>query len=164
MLSNLTQCFACFNARCRWGGWEESTTMCPANYPKFAPLGICGHISFVEMDAQMVYKQALAYYATKDTRYAQNVFSTVSAWASTNTAWGLSSQNGPLEAGWGVAAMARSLEMLRGVPEFPAAAGDFLGWFNTHLKPQMVTYIDVSTAAQVAKGNLNVYGNCEWGW
>lgn len=143
----------------KYGGWEVTPPACPANYPAFAPRGICGHISFVEMDGQMMYKQALAYLATKDLRYAQNAFAIANAWANTNKAWGVSSENGPLEAGWGIASMARSLEMLRSVAGFTAARDKFLSWFNTYLKPQMVNYVDVSTANAVKAGNLNIYGN-----
>lgn len=143
----------------RYGGWEQTPPACPANYPTFAPAGICGHISFVELDGQMVYKQALAYLATKDLRYAQNAFAIVNAWANVNKAWGVSSENGPLEAGWGIASMARSLEMLRGVSGFSAVRDKFVAWFNTYLKPQMVNYVDVSTANAVKAGNLNIYGN-----
>lgn len=144
---------------CRWGGGEEDTSVCPPNYPVYAPRGICGHVSFVEMDSQMLYKQALAYYTTKDERYAQNVFAVVNAWASTNKGWGMPSQNGPLEAGWGIAAMAKSLELLRTVPGFAATRTAFLTWFNTFLKPQMVAYVDVNTANAVKGGNLNIYSN-----
>lgn len=151
-------CMLCVRLR-RWGGWEEDTRTCPSNYPSFAPLGICGHISFVELDAQMVYKQALAYHATKDLQYAQNAFAIVNAWSNTNKAFGMPSQNGPLEAGWGVASLARSLEMLRSAAAFGTVRAAFVGWFNTYLKPQMVAYIDVSTAGAVAAGNLNVYSN-----
>lgn len=143
----------------RYGGWEQTPPACPANYPAFAPVGICGHISFVELDGQMVYKQALAYLATKDVRYAQNAFAIVNAWANVNKAWGVSSENGPLEAGWGIASMARSLEMLRSVSGFSAVRDKFLAWFNTYLKPQMVNYVDISTANAVKAGNLNIYGN-----
>lgn len=107
----------------------------------------------------MVYKQALAYFATKDLQYAQNAFAIINAWASTNKAFGMPSQNGPLEAGWGVASLARSLEMLRTAAAFESAKAAFVSWFNTYLKPQMVTYVDVNTAAAVAAGNLNVYSN-----
>lgn len=141
----------------RYGGWEEDTRACPTNYPPFAPLGICGHISFVEMDSQMVYKQALAFHATKDPRYAQNAFAIITAWANANKQFG--GQNGPLEAGWGLAAMARSLELLRMDAAFVPVRTAFVSWFNTYVKPQMVTYIDVSTPAALAAGNLNVYGN-----
>lgn len=85
----------------------------------------------------MCYKQALAYRATKDVRYAQNAFAAVHAWASTNRAWGMPSQNGPLESAWASASFARSLEMLRGLSDFKSASASFLSWFNTYLKPQV---------------------------
>jgi hypothetical protein len=64
-----------------------------------------------------------------------------------------------LGARWGIASMARSLEMLRSVAGFTAARDKFLSWFNTYLKPQMVNYVDFSTANAVKAGNLNIYGN-----
>jgi hypothetical protein len=150
----------------------------------------------LQLDAQMSYKAALAYHATRDVRYARVVFDTVNAWAATNKAWGMASQNGPLEAGalcsvwmwmrqqlsrvgtwvqlchslpppppkqppagWGVAALARSLEVLRTLPEFGASRTAFNTWYYGYVHPQVDAY--VSNSANVAKGgNLNVYGNC----
>jgi hypothetical protein len=110
------------------------------------------------MDGQMVYKQALAYHATKDLRYAQNVFAVVNSWANTNKAWGMASQNGPLEAAWGIASIARSLELLRMISGFTSVRDRFATWFNTYLKPQMVD-IDNYSAIAAGNGNLNIYSN-----
>jgi hypothetical protein len=49
-----------------------------------APQSICGHVAFIELDAQMSYKQALAWWATGDERYANNALRIIDAWASTN--------------------------------------------------------------------------------
>lgn len=73
---------------------------CPKNYPLGAPVHVCGHVSFAEMDAQAAYKQAMAYAITKDDRHARNAMRIVTAWAKTNKKFGLKSKNGPLEAAW----------------------------------------------------------------
>lgn len=106
----------------------------------------------------MIYKQALAYHATKDIRYAQTVFAVVNAWANTNKAWGMASQNGPLEAAWGIASIARSLELLRMISGFTAVRDRFATWFNTYLKAQMVD-IDNYSGVAAGNGNLNIYSN-----
>lgn len=143
---------------CRWGGVESDLAACPANYPAFAPRAICGHVAWVELDAQMLYKAALAFHATRDSRYAAHVFDTLTAWAARNRGWGLPTQNGPLEAGWGVCSAARALEVLRTHPGFSAAREAFLSWFNAQLRPQMEAYVR-SCEASAAGGNANVWGN-----
>jgi hypothetical protein len=83
------------------GGWQvDRETTCPPNYPADAPLGQCGHVAFVEVDASMAYRSALAYVATGDERYARQAMAAVQAWATTNKEWGLVFRNGPLEAAW----------------------------------------------------------------
>jgi hypothetical protein len=42
----------------------------------------------LQLDAQMVYKMALAWYAMGDSRYASQVLSIINAWATTNKDWG----------------------------------------------------------------------------
>lgn len=54
----------------KWSGFNTGRVVCPANYPAGAPTAICAHTSFVELDAQQAYKQALASWATGDARYA----------------------------------------------------------------------------------------------
>lgn len=56
------------NVQIRYGGTDATSGTCPSNYPSTAPPAGCGHESFVELDAQMSYKMALAYHATGDTR------------------------------------------------------------------------------------------------
>lgn len=73
---------------------------CPAKYPAAAPLTQCGHYAFVEIDASMAYKSAVAYAATNDDRYAERAVEAIMAWATTNKQFGLSDKNGPLEAAW----------------------------------------------------------------
>lgn len=88
----------------KWSGINSNKAKCPENYPKGppeAPEYLCGHISLVELDGQMTYKQALAYWATGDERYAENVFRVLDGWAGVNKEFGQLDQNGPLEAGWG---------------------------------------------------------------
>ena len=82
------------------GGWAQERTTCPANYPKAAPRSHCGHYSFVEMDASMAYRSALAYASTGDERYARQAVGIIVAWAQSNKVFGLSDRNGPLEAAW----------------------------------------------------------------
>lgn len=71
-------------------------TTCPSNYPAGAPVPLCGHISLVEMDGMMAYKQAMAYFATRDVRYARQALAILLGWARTNTVFGLKYRNGPL--------------------------------------------------------------------
>lgn len=85
----------------KWSGLNSQKVQCAQNYPPEAPTNLCGHVSLVELDAQMVYKQALAYWATKDEQYAANVFRVIEGWADANVEFGQREQNGPLEAGWG---------------------------------------------------------------
>ena len=81
------------------GGWHKSASSpCPPNYPEGAPKEHCGHYSFVELDATMSYRSALAYVATGDERYAAQAMAVVTAWAKTNSVFGLPDRNGPLEA------------------------------------------------------------------
>jgi hypothetical protein len=46
--------------------------------------------------AQMAIKQAMAYWATDNSRYADNALGIVEAWTNTNTAFGLQKENGEL--------------------------------------------------------------------
>lgn len=68
-----------------WYGSDGGRTKCPENYPKDAPTAICGHISLVELDGQMSYKEALAYWATGDEKYAQNALKIIDSWATVST-------------------------------------------------------------------------------
>jgi hypothetical protein len=99
------------------GGWQvDRETTCPPNYPPGAPLGQCGHFAFVEIDAAMAYRSAIAYVATSDERYARQAMAAVQAWATTNKEWGLVYRNGPLEAAWWVAGCGRQGgNLLRGL-------------------------------------------------
>jgi hypothetical protein len=58
----------------------------------------------------MAIKQAMAYWATFDTRYADNALSIIEAWANTNTAFGLQKENGELRS---TAWLPLLLQMLR---------------------------------------------------
>jgi hypothetical protein len=82
------------------GGVNVNETNCPPNYPEGAPRKICGHVAFAELDAEQAYKQALAYAATGDARYAEESLKIMLAWATTNRVWGVKHKNGPLEAAW----------------------------------------------------------------
>jgi hypothetical protein len=64
-----------------WYGGDGGHTKCPDNYPADAPKSLCGHISLVELDSQMAYKQALAYWATADEQYASNAFKIIGSWS-----------------------------------------------------------------------------------
>lgn len=82
------------------GKLDPESTPCPANYPPAAPTVMCGHFAFVEIDATMAYRSALAYVTTGDERYARQAARAAAAWAANNTVFGLSERNGPLEAAW----------------------------------------------------------------
>lgn len=145
-----------------YGGTAIDQSACPAKYPGGAPRSLCGHISFVEADGMMAYKQALAYFATGDQRYASQSAAILTAWSSSNTVFGLRNKNGPLEAAWGCGSMVRAAELLKGA----GAAGlttsrlvAFRAWAGGVLMPQMDHFIDVITPNAVAAGRKNVYGN-----
>lgn len=146
----------------KYGGNEANAANCPANYPAgtpAAPKGICGHVSFVEMDGQMSMKQAMAYWASSDERYANNALGIIEAWTNTNQQFGLQKENGPLEAGWGVACMAKALEMLRNLPRAQALLPRYVNYVNTVLMPVMETYATTITQGAITNGAQNVYGN-----
>lgn len=86
----------------QYGGLNDAAAgNCAPNYPAGAPRQTCGHISFVELDGQMSYKQALAFWATGDVRHAQTALRIVGGWAATNKVFGPAMDgNGPLEAAW----------------------------------------------------------------
>lgn len=151
----------------RYGGFNKAR-VCPKSYPKSAPEYICSHIAFVEMDGQMSYKQAMAHLATRDAAYANNVLDIVEAWARNNKEWGVQKENGPLEAAWGVAAMARSLEMLKAtdmsddedlLSKWLNTKRSFVRWYKTVIHPVMEYYVDVITQNALSAGTQTVYGN-----
>jgi len=129
----------------------------PDNYPvrvsstEYAPYA---HIAFVELDGQQAYKQALAWWVTDDTRYADNALNIIRAWGNkqgANQQWG--GDNGPLEAGWGLASMSKALELLRykqqtatNKPwdlykqEGQRVYDDYVQWVTTVMLPQMDAY------------------------
>jgi hypothetical protein len=69
------------NLQAGWYGADGGRTKCHDKYPKGAPQAICGHISLIELDGQMAYKQALAFWATGDEQYARNAFEIIDSWA-----------------------------------------------------------------------------------
>ncbi|GBF87978.1 hypothetical protein Rsub_00690 [Raphidocelis subcapitata] len=144
-----------------YGGWNVDNRTCPKNYPLGAPVHVCGHVAFAEMDAQAAYKQAMAYAITKDDRHAKNAMKIVTAWAKTNKKFGLKSKNGPLEAAWGAASMARAMELLRATwPGFSNRhLSTFLEWVDAALMPQMDYYADVITPNALVLGRRALYGN-----
>jgi hypothetical protein len=89
-----------------WGGVDAKPLQqraCAQSFDPNAPQQLCGHISFVELDAVMAYKQAVAWWATGDRRHAETALDIVAAWSGNDTRWGVRTRNGPLEGGWGVA-------------------------------------------------------------
>jgi len=119
------------------------------------------------MDSQMTYKQAMAHLLNAtDERYADNALKIIDAWSTTNKVWGMEEENGPLEVAWGVAAMARSLEMLKGASmsdelrqRWTATKTAFLQWFRTVANLQMKHYVEVITQRALDNGVTTVYGN-----
>lgn len=81
----------------QWYGLNTERTKCSPNYPAEAPQQLCGHLSLVENDGQMAYRQAVAFVATGNVSYAANAFAVINQWAQTNKEMGLLHQNGPLE-------------------------------------------------------------------
>jgi hypothetical protein len=118
----------------------------------------------VELDGAQIYRNAIAWWATNRTVHAQSSQAYIRAWVNTNTQWGWLRENGPLEAGWGVAAVAKALELLRYKPAFTGFDSTvrtrFITWFRTVLLPQIDWLID-TTAARAAQGQINIYNNCK---
>jgi hypothetical protein len=143
-------------------GGATDPAACPAAYPSGAPRTLCGHVSLVEIDGMMSYKQAVAFIATGDAAYATAALATLTRWAATNTVFGLRHRNGPLEAAWAVGSMARAAELLRSSkwPGYTAAAhAGITGWMTNTLLPQMDWYINTITPIAISNGRKNVYGN-----
>jgi hypothetical protein len=65
-------------------------------------------------------------------------------------------ENGPLEAGWGIAAMARALELVRSM-DTSGVINNFLNWVNRVPMQDMLYY----TVNLTSKNLPNQYGNCE---
>lgn len=130
------------------GGITANASTCPRNFPAAAGLSHCAHVSFVEVDAAMAYRYAVAYVATGDARHAENAAGVLRAWLSANRAFGLKAANGPLEAAWGCAAMARAMELLRSAwPGLPKADVDaFVRWVDAKLMPNVDHFVDVLSA------------------
>jgi hypothetical protein len=66
---------------------------------------------------------------------------------------------GPLEAGWGIACMAKALELLRDLPRGIALLDPFVRYVNTTMMPLMDTYVYSMTLTALSNGAQNVYGN-----
>ncbi|GBF98426.1 hypothetical protein Rsub_10491 [Raphidocelis subcapitata] len=96
-----------------------------------------GHDEFVERDGKVVYMQAVAWLATGEAQYAHNAAYIIWAWSSVNKVF--VGQNGPLEAGWGVASMARSAELLKYTwPGWhPKVETAFLSWVDRVIMPNL---------------------------
>jgi hypothetical protein len=88
----------------------------------------------------------------------------INAWVNNNTAWGLRNENGPLEAAWGVAAMAKALELVKYKPGFTGynatVATAFVRWFSTVQQPQIDAII-TGAANRARNGTINHYNNCK---
>ena len=105
----------------------------------------------------------MAWWATNDTQYAINAQRIVGGWVN-NKAWGLVGENGPLEASWGVAAMAKALELLKYKSKFTgydaSVAIRFISWFKAVPQPQIEKIIN-GLAAKYQNGQINIYNNCK---
>jgi len=157
--------YAMPNVQADYGGANGANTVPPPNYPPTAPKSNAAHISFVELDGNQAYKQALAWWVTNDTRYADNALRIIDGWATTNKQWGIINRNGPLEAGWGIASMSKALELLRFkqwagyTQRGQAVYNRFTSWVNTVMLPQMDHYVDQQTPNAIANNDQNVLGN-----
>ena len=162
-LSNYTGPYDMATVAMKWAGLDGTGTICPSNYPTGAPRNQCGHLAFVELDAVQAYRQAMAWWATNNTGYANNAQRIIDGWATDNKNWGILRENGPLEAGWGCAAMAKSLEYLknkRWSGYNPAVEARFMQWFNTVMFPQLDWLVN-NTISRTRGGEPNVYSNCK---
>eukprot|EP00878_Enallax_costatus_P043516 GHUV01051527.1.p1 GENE.GHUV01051527.1~~GHUV01051527.1.p1 ORF type:complete len:634 (+),score=132.79 GHUV01051527.1:302-2203(+) len=106
-------------------------------------LSLIQHIAFVELDSNMAYKQAIAYHSTGKACHADNALAIIKEWAETNGhkdgCW--EGHNGPLEGAWGIAAMARALELLRKRPNYTDIKGKFEGWVRSRITPKMADHV-----------------------
>ena len=161
--------YAMRNVQIDYSGLTDSRIPPPPNYPATAPKDMSAHTAFVELDGQQAYQQALAWWTTDDTRYADNALRIIDAWATTNKQWGIINRNGPLEAGWGIASMSKAVELLRfkqwqGYTQNrrgQAVYDRFVSWVTTVMLPQMDDYVDVRTRDQLKKNDPNWLGNCK---
>lgn len=137
---------------------------------------MCGHVSLIELDSQQAHQQALAYAATGDERHAHTALRIVDAWATSNSQFGLASENGPLQAAWALAALSRAMELLRvGADDRSRSDGwtetyrHFMAWVDGLLMPLMDSFVASSTAgagtaasntsAAAGRTRINVYSN-----
>jgi hypothetical protein len=100
------------NIQAGWYGADGGKTKCHDKYPKDAPAAICGHISLIELDGQMSYKQALAFWATGDEQYARNAFEIIDSWAKVGgvrTSWSCTTC---LSAGYTTLSLRHTTQML----------------------------------------------------
>ena len=163
------------NVQMDWGGKNVP----PPNKNATEREKVSSHISFVELDGQQAYRQALAWWTTGDTRYADNALNIIKAWATTNKQWGIIDRNGPLEAGWGIASMSKALELLRFKQqtatnekwdlyrrEGQQVYDDYVSWVTSVMLPQLDDCVYDRTKGTMKKGPPNWLGNCEYwgGW
>ncbi|KAF8063673.1 hypothetical protein HT031_003528 [Scenedesmus sp. PABB004] len=154
-------------ASIRYGGLNDPALgACAPNYPAAAPPALCGHVSFVELDGQMVFKQALAFWATGNAAHAQIARRIFDGWAATNVQIGPALDgNGALEAAWGCASFARAVELLRSHPAWPAFGGAesytvFVGWLRGVLLPPTDAWVAFKDPpASLGGWDGNVYSN-----
>jgi Alginate lyase len=97
----------------------------------------------------------LAYLVTKDRKYAEKAIAVVAAWAGTCKKFGFTAENGPLEAGWGLVTMAKSMELLKYTYKLPAnVETDFVAFVRAILMPNLSHFdADGRLTRFPAKGN-----------
>jgi len=69
-----------------------------------------------------------------------------------NKELGLQFQNGPLESGWVIAAMAKALELLRGVTGWQGYYDRFVTWTKNVPMPSMDFYVYNISVPTISKG------------
>ena len=90
-----------------------------------------GHENWT-VDGERAYRLAIAYVITQDPQYAGKSVEIMNAWAVTCKKFGPVNQNGPLESGWGITSMLRSIQILRTM-RFAGVTDSFLQNFNQFL-------------------------------
>ncbi|KAF6261585.1 chondroitin AC/alginate lyase [Scenedesmus sp. NREL 46B-D3] len=150
----------------RYGGLNDpSQGQCALNYPPGAPPHICGHVGFVELDGQMSFKQAVAFWATGDVRHGRTALRIMSGWAAVNKVFGPAMDgNGPLEAAWGCASMSRAMELLRSHPDWQQFGSEeafkqFVDWVGSTLLPPTDAWVAFKTPLPHWGHDGNVYAN-----
>jgi hypothetical protein len=91
-----------------------------------------GHEEFTG-DAERAYRHAVAYRITRKSEHAEKSIELLRSWSETCKEFGPRSQNGPLEAGWGLASFARAAELLKYT---------YPNWYESGIEERFKNFVD----------------------